>query len=65
MLRMEKGVFSLSGKQAQQVNFINDTVMSEKLKWLYNLVSLTAWHSSSPMYCLASRIKNSIWNRKL
>lgn len=60
MLHMEDGTWSLFGKLAQQVNFINETVMSDKLKWLYNLISLTAWHSSRPVYCLASRIKNSI-----
>ncbi|MCZ0211889.1 hypothetical protein OZK63_41765, partial [Streptomyces sp. UMAF16] len=61
--RIEKGVSFLSGKFAQQLYFINETVMSDKLKWLYNFVSDRAWHSSRPVYCLASRIKNSIWNR--
>ena len=71
MLRIEKGVFALYCKDAQQFNFISslprrmagDTLISDKLKWLYNFASLRAWHSSNQVCCFASRIKNSIWKR--
>lgn len=42
MLQVEKGICFLPGSVAQQGSFINDMLISDKLKWLCNWISLTA-----------------------
>lgn len=46
-----------SGTLGHRRYFIEKTVMSDRLKWLDNFVSLTARHFSHPVYCLASHIE--------
>lgn len=74
MLRMGKVAFSLSGKPGKWVNFISDTVMGDKLKWLLMVTQLMVTKSDladslglfQDMCCLVSGIKiqSGIFNIK-
>lgn len=68
MLRTGKVMCSLSGKPGQWVNFISDTVISNKLKWLL-MVTQSDLADGLGLFqaymVFGIRDQNSIWNLKL